>query len=396
MLWIRAAWLGVLCVSIFSRAVLGQAECNGWGEFRGIRVEGELIPFSTSVKLVGADGKVAAFSATQTITNPRFSRSGTSQTSTATIGNGALGYSQTVVDADGGSAKVSVQTTGHRDQELAGTYYFVTLPAADYAGGTVDFSVDQGLSPIVTLGAKGAGEKYVTFKAKGVKMIGASRQIEMTFENPIDITVQRDRLVDTDYVMQEGLRLPVDEKSFDRISISFPIVAGNMTAGQTGAASFTIKASGTPDKKPVSLALDWSHPGPAFDGVGGIFRIQSPQDQTHLGYKVENLRVAWGRVKDAAGQLAAAGKCRSHRGNNNFPALRTRNPHAAWTRSRPGRAGRARVASANTGVQQAMTMARLWPTKKFRSLLTWGVPQWALKPRRRQAGSAGGIQGRCG
>ncbi len=195
--------------------------------------------------------------------------------------------------------------------------------------------------------------------------------------NPIDITVQRDRLVDTDYVMQEGLRLPVDEKSFDRISISFPIVAGNMTAGQTGAASFTIKASGTPDKKPVSLALDWSHPGPAFDGVGGNFRIQSPQDQTHLAYNLENLRVAWGRVEmPLAGWWPQEGV---------DPTAATTTPASAPAIPTPGGRGRGRGGRggaggpANTGVQQAMTMARTLADKKIPFIIsTWGVPQWAL------------------
>jgi hypothetical protein len=56
--------------------------------------------------------------------------------------------------------------------------------------------------------------------------------------------------------------------------------------------------TGPVDHGPVTLTLDASRPGRAFDGLGGNFRIQNPTtDSAVVAYNLSNLRVAWGRVE---------------------------------------------------------------------------------------------------
>ncbi len=382
-----------LCLALLSsRAFADGAECNGWGEFRGIRVQGQLSPFSTSFKIAGPDGKITAFSATQTTANPLFTRTGDSQTSSAAIGGGALNYRQTVQDTAPGAAKVSVSITANR--ALASAYYFVTLPADLYSGGTAEFVGLKGEDFVpLTLAPRPAGDKYGMAKVKGLRISTPTHTIELTCDNAVEFTVLRDKFIDTDYKMQPELSLPVDPKSLDRIAFCFPLATGNMTQGQTATATFTIKTTTTPDKTPLKLNHDLTHPGPGFDGIGGNFRIQSAaQDQAHLTYNLENMRVAWGRVEMPLAQWAPQ--------ENVDPAATApatapaTNPAVAFG-GPGGRSGRGGGAGGpnNASVRQAMEMARTLAQKNIPFFIsTWGIPQWATAPSQRRPDQPQGIQ----
>jgi hypothetical protein len=69
----------MLCVFSFATRVLGQAEANGWGGMRGIRVDGELIPFTTSLKAVRPDWKEISQTANEQVHRPHFIRDGNKQ-----------------------------------------------------------------------------------------------------------------------------------------------------------------------------------------------------------------------------------------------------------------------------------------------------------------------------
>ncbi len=164
----------VLCSCLLGARAFGDgAECDGWGEFRGIRTDGQLTPFSTSVKLAGPDGGITAFSATQTVGNQQFARNGHSQMSSATIGRGGLAYRQIVEDTGPGTAKVTISVLANGDLQSSGVFYYVTLPADLFSGGKAEFLdvVDQNKAPVpVTLNPRPAGEKYAAATAKGIRI----------------------------------------------------------------------------------------------------------------------------------------------------------------------------------------------------------------------------------
>jgi hypothetical protein len=366
------------------------AECNGWGEFRGIRVEGQLLPFSTSVKIADPQGKILAFSATQTTSNAQFSRRDATQTSSAAIYYGQLSYRQTVEDIAPGTAKVTLSVTATRPLAVGGAYYYVTLPADLFSDAIVNYhsAVKVDVVPPVEVARFPVGKKYAVVDAHGIQFVTPTRTLDLIFDTPREISLQRDTFIDTDYKMQPELSLPVDPKSLDRIAFCFPLATGNMTQGQQASATFTIKTSVTPDKTPIKLALDLTHPGPGFDGIGGNFRIQSTQDQAHIAYNLENLRVAWGRVEMPLAQWQP---------QENVDPVATAPASATAPATAPARGGFGGRGGAggpnNSSVRQAMEMARTLAQKNIPFFIsTWSIPQWASAPAQRRPDQPSGIQ----
>ena len=331
------------------------AEIEGWGDFRGIRVDGELMRFATSIRALASDQKRIAFTATQMVKDPKWARDGKKQTSTGTIlseDGKSLSFRQAVEDVAPDSVKVDVEVTAEADFDLAGIYYFLNLPAADYAGGAAQF-----------LAADAAEEHKASLDAgvtaQSVKMIRLTsprRNIEVQFTNPSTVVIAKDRFIDTDIASQDGLRLPRDEQLDELIAMHFPIGTGNLAKGQSVHVSFTIKVSGTLDQQPVRISIDASSPGPEFDGIGGNFRVWSDVDLASAEYNLTNLRVPWGRV---AMPLAA------------WQPTEETDPVAA-------------VAGDDRGARdcrQSMEMAKILSDKQIPIIVTtWNMPTWSLQP----------------
>ncbi|MDP9173969.1 MAG: hypothetical protein M3O30_08910 [Planctomycetota bacterium] len=350
----------------------GAAECNGWGDFRGIRVDGELMKFATSLRAYAPDWKSFAFTAAHKVRNPHWSRNGNEQIATGTIhlrGNQAISFQQTIEDTGHDAVKVTVQATAEADLNLAGVYYFVNLPSGDYDGGTarlVGSAVAEAPPTMLPAQLAEVETKYLTGKANGIRLSSKHRHIELAFESLTDIVVQQDRFIDTDGAAREGLQLPRDTSKDNLIAIYFPLGTGNLGKGQTVRAIFTIIAGGEIDTRPVHLSLDVTRPGAAFDGIGGNFRLQSPSDAAAVEYNLANLRVPWGRV-----------------------AM----PLDRWQPVEEVDAARAADSGQlNNHVREAMEMARTLSRKNIPVIISiWDMPEWGLVPSTRPSN---GIAGR--
>ena len=73
--WVCAA----MCVCFFCGAAFGQAECFGWGGLRGIRVDGELMAFTTGIRAV-SPGSAVVQSGGEKLNDVQFFREGDKQT----------------------------------------------------------------------------------------------------------------------------------------------------------------------------------------------------------------------------------------------------------------------------------------------------------------------------
>jgi hypothetical protein len=255
--------VAILCAFSMIPTVMAQTEANGWGSLRGIRLDGELIPFTTSLKAARPDWKEIAQTASEQVRRPHFIRAGNKQTFTGGLAfkdEKTIAFTQTVEDVAPGTAKIDVHLTADADVDLAGVYFFVELPLQDFADAKQDLQDNSGAS------------------ARGIRLATPTRQLEISLDSAAKIVSQTD-------------------KNAGHLQIYFPIVSGNLSKGQTASASFTIRLSGDVDKTPAMLKLDAQHPGRTFDGIGGNFRLQNPQfDSPIIQYNLEHLRVAWGRV----------------------------------------------------------------------------------------------------
>ncbi|MGD0138008.1 MAG: hypothetical protein ABSD28_03975 [Tepidisphaeraceae bacterium] len=352
---ILLSMLATLILLPFCSKSFGQAECVPSGGLRGIRIEGELMAFTTGIRAVRAGSTSIVQARGERLGNAQFSRDGDKQICSGGLrttdfrpggGGGFRGTPSpltcrlTFEDAGQGIVKVDVQAGATTDVAMEGIYFFIHLPSADYSSGYAQL-VGAPSSESASLAATQPSgiNRYLDGSAGGLRVTSPHRQLEVSFDSPMPIVVRDDR------------RQP--NADYD---VYFPLTAGNLKAGQAIHAAFTIKASGDVDKSAVNVKVDPSQTGGVFDGIGGNFRLQSPADPAHVKYNLDHLRVAWGRVampfnlwqpneNDDPVKIADAGKL-------------------------------------NEDVGAAMEMARTLSQRNIPMIVSdWLAPDWALLPR---------------
>ena len=306
--------------------LLAQAEAKPWGNLCGIRIDGQLMAFDTSIRVFKPDWS-GYTETSKNLQRPLYSRHGKKQEIATQLDDLRIG--EVIEDGQSGTATVDVTLEAGADIAMAGAYFTIELPAADYAEGTVQVGTGKpaGLDP--------EGSEYARTSASGAHFVSAKRRLEVSWATPLEVIVRRN---------PRG----------DRVQFYAALISGPAKAGQTAHAVFAIKAGGEVDREPVLLTLDRSHPGRAFDGIGGNFRLQYPKsDPAVIQYALENLRVSWGRVE--------------------LP-WRSWDPEEDRDPLREARAGRV-----DERVQAAMNMARRLAQRRIPVIASvWFPPQWAV------------------
>ena len=251
----RRALLGALAVAIAGQAS-AQAVVAAWGNVEGIRVNGEVVPFETSICLADSAGVVRARTARERQT-PRFQRSGSTRTITTRLG--AYSIVESVQDLRPGVVRIDVALTADSATTLRPALC-VDTPDGYYGD----------VSPGPTRHVELAGA-----------MSSIMRHVTIDLDSGAILQTSRERR---------------DGRALRRVII--PLVSAASPAGSAAHATFTLTATGTPNDRPITLVLDTSRPGRVWDGLGGNFRIQNPAlDPKVIAYNLANLRVAWARVE---------------------------------------------------------------------------------------------------
>nr|WKN37815.1 hypothetical protein K4G66_03715 [Tunicatimonas sp. TK19036] len=266
----------ILCLLITINPAWSQTEATAWGNITGIRVDGQLMQFETSVRLVGNDWS-SIQSTYKERQRPSYTRDGNRQIIETRMDS--LYITKTIEDTGKGSARVDVALTSRADTSFTGAFFSITLPQADYANATVELinPADVSLNGTQPNGQ----DEYLRIPAEGVRFVAEHRQLEVTMEEPTEIIVRNERWFG----------------GSEHIQVYFAILTDSLTSGQTANKTFTLNATGDIDTSPVTLTLNSEQPGREFAGLGGNFRLQNPNtDPQVIEYCLDNLRVAWGRA----------------------------------------------------------------------------------------------------
>jgi len=258
---------------IFFNSAYGQAKVQPWGNIAGIRIEGQLMEFESSLRVVGKDwSKISSTGKEKQ--RPKYTWDGNTQIVSTRIDS--LYFTERIDDAGIGVAKVSVEFASKADANITGVFFCIEISGEDYAGGTAQL-IEPGGMPLTD----NEQNQFASFPANGIKFIAPHRQLEIKFQEPTSVIVKKET-----------------DKDRNVIRLYLPIHAGTIRNGDIFSKAFTIKVSGEIDKNPINLTLNTSATGRAFDGFGGNFRIQNPKlDPQVIDYCLKNLRVAWGRVE---------------------------------------------------------------------------------------------------
>lgn len=262
-----------LCLWLaFAGRAHGQAEVQAWSNITGIRVDGELMEFETSLRVVSEDW-FAISSTGKERQRPSYARRGGRQIVSTRIDS--VFFTQEVVNVGRGAAHAMVEVTSRADTSLAGVYFSIRIPGERYGNGSIEL-IDLAELPL-SEAREGGPDELLRVVARGLRIEAPGRSLEITTEEPSSIVVRREGGGDA--------------------QIYFALASGALADGQTARKTFALRADGQIDTRPVELSLDTSQPGRRFDGLGGNFRLQNPRtDPLVIDYSLENLRVAWARV----------------------------------------------------------------------------------------------------
>lgn len=361
-LWfaVASAWL----LAGFAGTAFAQPEVMAWGNLTGVRVDGHLLEFNTSMCVVQPEWKGVFRTGREKQTNT-YSRSGKVETVKVQMRtprefrnpqgtDWALSGTEVIEDTGVGAAKIDVEFASVQAADIAGAFLCLDLPAAVFSSGSLQLIEPVAPAPAQVSLAPGLADEneYVRATARGARFVSPRRQIDLTFAEPTEIVVRDDR--------RKG--------NYD-IQVFLTVLPGKAEAGQTARKSFALKVTGDVDRNPVEFTIDASHPGRMFDGLGGNFRLQNPTtDPQVIQYSLENLRVAWGRVEM---------------------------PWAIWQpQEEADPLAEARAGRANVRVLQAMEMARKLAQKGMPVIVSaWSAPAWAVLGRTMGPGMMGGRGG---
>lgn len=245
-----------------------QTEVMAWGNVTGIRVEGQLMEFETSLVVAGSNWTNVNATGKEK-QRPKYQREGDTQTVRTELGG--VQFVQCVKENGRGSAKVTLSATAKADTTLQGVYFCMELPARYYANAIVRLNGSK------TLKASDlSGKSYAVTR---LRIESEKQQVELFL----------------DAKSQVILRKATDDSGI-RVLVS--IMGPKLVKNQNNQKEITITTTGEVDHSPAEITVDANNPGRLFTGFGGNFRLQNPKaDPQVIQYCLDNMRVAYGRVE---------------------------------------------------------------------------------------------------
>lgn len=235
------------CLLYSQQSATDQTEVMAWGNLTGIRVEGELMDFETTLVVGGSHSGRERYTY-------KYERQGDVRVSTSTIER--VSFTERVTDTAQGRCHVSLQLTSDTTLDVPAGMC-LHLSAEKYAAASIKTS-----------------PRKLSVRLKDAD--GVVREIQMVFSRPVKLTQSRGN---------------------DEISITIPVMS-SLKKGATATLDVDVTAVGRIDHSDAVVRVDANRPGRSFLGMGGNFRLQNPAtDPVVIDYCLRNIRVAYGRVE---------------------------------------------------------------------------------------------------
>lgn len=238
-------------------------EVMAWSNITGVRLEGELIDFESTLR-VGVPGGEIESTGREKQNRIRYNRDGDTQT-TITPMHGAV-ITQTVTDVDMSTVNLSWSVEAIETLK-EGAYFCMTLTPKYYSDATIKTS------------------------GRNISIKAPERNITLRFNKSVKAFVR-------------------DE---DGNKVIYVTLMPSLRKDAKAALSAVMKVDGVRHHETAEISIDPSKPGREFAGFGGNFRIQNIQkDPMVIDYCLKNMRVAYGRVEMPWAQWDEHGKDADH------------------------------------------------------------------------------------
>ncbi|MEP6466827.1 MAG: hypothetical protein ABJB05_11010, partial [Parafilimonas sp.] len=266
--------LVIIAFNLFHHAT-AQTEVEAWGNLKGIRIDGQLMNFESSIDVINTDNS-NIISTGKEKQRPKYLRDGNKQIINTNIDS--FYFVEQIEDISKGVSKINIQFTSKKDTTISGLYFDLKLPyVIGYASGSLQL-INPKQNTLSTYDIAKQKDSF-SVTSTGIKITVPQQQFEFDFDSTTTLLIKKNN--DDQY-----------------IHVLIPIKKGSFKNGETGERSFTIKATGTIDKTPVTVTINPSKRGRVFAGFGGNFRLQNPKlDPQVINYCLDNMRVAYARVE---------------------------------------------------------------------------------------------------
>jgi len=275
--------IAILLLSLQSNTI-AQVEFTPWGNVKGIRINGELMAFESSLRLVKSQWKEIRQTRHYGL-EPSFKVQENRYICSSELDG--IAFTEIVEDMGSGQARIKWSIRSDTVKELEGIYFCIEFPENEFTDGMLEFnsltSETPGIkfSPDFQVGSQG----QIVATAGGINITSEKRKINIHLSKQVEILVRK------------GPSITRDQKDLMYYHVYFTIIKGNTQKNQEAELSADVYAAGIIDNQPVKLVLDMKKQGSKFDGIGGNFLLQFPEtDPQAIRYCLNNLNVTWGRI----------------------------------------------------------------------------------------------------
>src|SRR5512133_532039 len=155
-----------------------QTELMAWGNITGIRVEGQLMEFETSLMVAGKDW-TATNETGRERQSPKYHRDG--QTQVVKTEMSGIKFTEEVLDKGLGNAIIDISAEAVKDTLIDGVYFCLTLSGNNYSDVMVKLNGSSKGKPASAYISE--GKKSMKFAVKSLIFESAKRKIELNFNN---------------------------------------------------------------------------------------------------------------------------------------------------------------------------------------------------------------------
>jgi O-glycosyl hydrolase len=251
-----------------------------WGNLRGIRIEGQLVPFETSLRQYAPDGTLQVRSEHYAVA-PGLTRNGQELKVDTQVG--IFHASKSVHDQGNHEAEVELRIEAAEDGQIGELSLTFEWPVSETAPGSISWQN----------AATGAGRfEWQANNLQSVPVLPAAVDVISLESAGHTLRIQAPQ--GSRVIPSLGTHRATNQTLLE---LRFPIASGIVRKAQIHEARFSLSASTQLDTTNAELQLNPEITGRPWLGLGGNFRLQFPEtDPQVIDYCLDNLEIPWTRI----------------------------------------------------------------------------------------------------
>lgn len=276
-------FLLVASVLIFNSPIAGQPEWRPWGNMKGIRIDGELIPFETSLRFINSNW--TGYTSTEKYNwegNQTYNVFQNKREVSHKLLNLPVSFSTIMVDEGRGLASQTFKVSAESSAEGSGLYYCIEFPYQVLQSGEIQFLSNGKKASSLFLSEKNkAGNQAIDSRvADQVLITTKTRTWKINIDKARTVILKKQFIstphhVNDPWPTQQFAITSSLQKTAD-YQLYIEIRNGSLTPGFSDSLSVQIECTSTNKPGPVSIRLNPELPGRSFDGISGNYRWQFP------------------------------------------------------------------------------------------------------------------------